>query len=164
MVLRPLIASDAEALFAVFSDPQVCTYWSGPPHKTQAETHAYVALSVADSTSTCWVLTLQNDQALGWIYLGDRRSGIAEIGFILRRDHWGKGLVVEAAHAVVQYGFDQRNLRRIYADADPDNAGSIRVIEKLGFLYEGRARGNWNTHIGVRDSLIYGRLCTDPPS
>ncbi|MBL4617039.1 MAG: GNAT family N-acetyltransferase [Robiginitomaculum sp.] len=54
-----------------------------------------------------------------------------------------------------------RKLRRIFADVDPDNTGSKRVVEKLGFQFEGVARANWETHIGVRDSLIYGLIATD---
>ncbi|MDP3782205.1 MAG: GNAT family protein, partial [Sphingopyxis sp.] len=38
------------------------------------------------------------------------------------------------------------------------NCGSIALLERLGFQYEGRLRGEWETHIGVRDSLIFGLL------
>ena len=58
--------------------------------------------------------------------------------------------------------FDRRGVRRIMADVDPDNIPSVRVFEKLGFGYEGRLRGEWETHLGIRDSLIYGLLREDP--
>ena len=45
-----------------------------------------------------------------------------------------------------------------FADTDPENSGSIALLERLGFQYEGRLRGEWETHIGVRDSLIFGLL------
>ena len=48
--------------------------------------------------------------------------------------------------------------RRIFADTDPDNAPSIAVVERLGFTLEARLRAEWETHIGVRDSLIFGLL------
>ena len=44
------------------------------------------------------------------------------------------------------------------ADTDPDNVGSIKLLEKLGFQKEGHLRSEWETHIGVRDSLIFGLL------
>ncbi len=48
------------------------------------------------------------------------------------------------------------------ADVDPDNTASARVFEKLGFQLEGRLRGEWDVHIGIRDSLIFGLLRDDP--
>jgi hypothetical protein len=51
--------------------------------------------------------------------------------------------------------------RRITADIDPDNGASIRVFETLGFTLEARLRGEWEMHIGVRDTLIYGLLRDD---
>ena len=48
--------------------------------------------------------------------------------------------------------------RRVMADTDPDNVASIRLLEKLGFQKEGRLRGEWEIHIGIRDSLIFGLL------
>ena len=58
--------------------------------------------------------------------------------------------------------FDTLGARRITADIDPDNQASIRVFERLGFTLEARLRGEWEMHIGVRDSLIYGLLRDDP--
>lgn len=160
-LLRPLVKSDAAALHDVLRDEQTCTWWSGPPHKNMAETEAYLCKSIGSQNTKTWVITCGDDRALGWVYLEEGRTGIAELGYILHRDYWGQGLVFEAALAVVEYGFDTGNLRRIFADADPDNIGSIRVMEKLGFQFEGIARANWDTHIGVRDSLIYARINTD---
>ena len=55
-------------------------------------------------------------------------------------------------------GFVAAGQRRVFADIDPDNAPSIRLVERLGFTIEGRLRAEWETHIGVRDTLIYGLL------
>ena len=54
--------------------------------------------------------------------------------------------------------FRADNRRRLYADTDPDNAASNRLLESLGFTLEGRLREQWTTHIGRRDSLIWGLL------
>jgi RimJ/RimL family protein N-acetyltransferase len=77
---------------------------------------------------------------------------------ILSRMCWGQGLGREALAAVVSHGFGPMGLRRIAADTDPDNRGSIAVLRSLGFVQEGHLRGEWKTHIGVRDSLIFGLL------
>jgi RimJ/RimL family protein N-acetyltransferase len=46
----------------------------------------------------------------------------------------------------------------VFADTDPENAASIALLERLGFRREGLLRGEWETHIGVRDSVILGLL------
>lgn len=48
--------------------------------------------------------------------------------------------------------------RRVFADTDPDNRFSVGLLTKMGFVLEGHLRAEWETHIGVRDSLIFGLL------
>ena len=82
---------------------------------------------------------------------------MCEIGYLFAREAWGRGIAREAVSAVIAHLF-ARGERRVFADTDPDNAASIRMLERLGFVREGRLRGEWETHIGVRDSLIFGLL------
>ncbi len=74
----------------------------------------------------------------------------------------GKNLAARALAQAIDYVFDVKGARRIFADIDPDNIASIRTFEKLGFRHEGVLRGNWETHIGVRDSVMLGLLRDDP--
>ena len=48
--------------------------------------------------------------------------------------------------------------RRVFADTDPENVSSLALLERLGFRREGLLRGEWATHLGVRDSVILGLL------
>ena len=59
---------------------------------------------------------------------------------------------------VIGHGFGKGQLRRIFADVDPDNAASVKLLRSLGFQEEGRLRQEWETHLGIRDSLIFGLL------
>lgn len=159
LVLRQLREDDAAALFAVLSDPDVMTWWSSGPHQSPAETEDYVKGNAAEGRGyTCWAITAADDVALGWVILIDGKPDVKEIGYILHRNHWSRGVAAEAVSRVIDYGFGDLNLRRIFADTDPENPGSIRLLERLGFQREGRLRSEWETHIGVRDSLIYGLL------
>lgn len=160
LVLRQLRADDAAALFAVLSDAELMTWWSSGPHRSIAETEDYVARNSAEGQGhLCWAITASGDDtALGWVILMDGKPGVGEIGYILHRERWGAGLAREAVARVVEYGFTEAALRRIFADTDPENAGSIALLERLGFQQEGHLRGEWETHIGVRDSLIFGLL------
>lgn len=158
LTLRPLAREDGAALHAAFSDPEVMKYWSGGPHETLEQTLDYAAENAAGDPYATWAITEAGGEALGWVTLGRERPGVAEIGFILRRDRWGRGYGGEAAQAVLAHGFAEMGLHRVFADIDPDNAASIGVVVRLGFRLEGRLRQAWKTHIGLRDSLIYGFL------
>jgi RimJ/RimL family protein N-acetyltransferase len=160
LLLRALQYTDAADLHVAFSDKEVCKYWSHAAYTSVEQSQKRVADNIAWTESLTWAITKGEGQpALGWVILQPgRESRIAELGYILRRDAWGKGIMAEAAKAVVTYGFEVEGMRRIFADSDPDNIGSIRIAEKCGMTYEGRLKGNWDTQIGVRDSLIYGRV------
>jgi len=160
LTLRALQASDAADLHVAFSDEEVCQYWSHAAYTSLSQSQKRVDENIAWSDALTWAIIKGEGQpALGWVILQPgRENRIAELGYILRRDAWGEGIMAEAAKAVVNYGFKVEGMRRIFADADPDNIGSIRVAEKCGMTYEGCLKGNWDTQIGVRDSLIYGRV------
>lgn len=161
LVLRPLVHADADTLHPVFADERTMRYWSGPPHADLAETRTYVAGNAAQDDWLTWAITEDGGQALGWVTLGVHRDGVRELGYVLHRDFWGQGYAREAVAAVIDHGFATMRLRRIFADCDPDNAGSIRLLESLGFRREGHLRGEWETHLGIRDSLIFGLLSAE---
>jgi ribosomal-protein-alanine N-acetyltransferase len=157
-VLRPLAVSDAEALFAAHGDEQTHHYWSGPAHKDVAQTAKYIEDTLALPGAQCWAITGDGGEALGRIGLFVLREGVAEIGIIMRRDATGRGLASKAVNLVVDYAFTQINLHRITADIDPDNNASLSLFLRAGFQREGLLRGNWKTHLGIRDSVMMGKL------
>ena len=63
-------------------------------------------------------------------------SGEIEVGYALFKDFWGKGYAVEASEAFLIYGFEELNLEKIVAVANPDNKNSRRVMEKIGMNYD----------------------------
>ncbi len=157
--LRQLQLSDAPSLHIALSDDEVMKWWSSPAHQSFGETEAYVAENAALSDGwVCWAIIAEDDEALGWVVLIRKRTDVWEIGYILRRSAWGKGYGKEAVSAILTYAFTKMGSRRIFADTDPENAGSIKLLKLLDFVHEGHLRGEWNTHMGVRDSLIFGLL------
>jgi len=164
LVLRPLELDDAEALLPALSDEANMRYWSSGPLESVEAVRDYLRWNVENGGSRSWAFARADtpQDALGWVVLIDRREGCAEIGYMSRPDAQGAGRVREAAQRVCTHAFEDLGLRRLYADTDPDNAGSIALLEALGFQLEGRLRGAWETHIGVRDSLIFGRLRHPP--
>ena len=158
VVLRPLELADADALYAAHSDEETHHYWSSPAHKSVAQTRDYIADTLALPGAHVWAITESGGEALGRIGLFSERDGVGEIGIIMRREATGRGLASKALNLVVEHGFGPLGLHRIAADIDPDNLSSIRLFLRAGFQHEGLLRGNWKTHLGIRDSVIMAKL------
>lgn len=158
VVLRPLDRADASALFAAHSDEQTHQYWSGPAHKTVAQTADYIQGTIDLPGAHTWAITESGGEALGRIALFAVRDGVGEVGVIMRREATGRGLASKALKLVDEYGFAELGLHRIAADIDPDNSASISLFLRAGYQREGLLRGNWKTHLGIRDSVIMAKL------
>ncbi|MCP1169199.1 GNAT family N-acetyltransferase [Limimaricola litoreus] len=158
--LRARVPDDAAALFAEMSDPEAMAWWSRAPFVSEAELRARFATRAKGRHA--WAITRPGeDRALGFVVAGERpQGGVSEIGYLLARHAQGQGLAQEAVAGVIGHLF-ARGQRRVFADCDPENAASIALLERLGFRREGRLRAEWHTHMGLRDSLIYGLLASD---
>jgi ribosomal-protein-alanine N-acetyltransferase len=60
-----------------------------------------------------------------------------EFGYLFARDRWGKGYATEAGHACMRFAFEELRLARVVARVVPEHTLSRRVLEKLGFEFEG---------------------------
>jgi [ribosomal protein S5]-alanine N-acetyltransferase len=142
--LRPLVADDAAALFAMDSDPKVHTFLGNAPVKDIAQIHEAIAMIQAQYAAFGtgrWAVVLQETgECIGWAGLkyvhapAHGRSKYYDLGYRLHRDHWGRGYATEAAEAILQVGFGQMGLTQIHALVDVANLGSRRVLAKLGFV------------------------------
>jgi ribosomal-protein-alanine N-acetyltransferase len=163
IALRPLRVEDAPALFIAHSDPAVHHFWSGPAHESLGETERYINDTIATPGALCWAITKDGGEALGRIGLFEKREGVAEFGIILRRDAHGLGLGRKSIELAGAYGFEKLGLHRLVADIDPDNAASLALFTRAGFVREGLLRQNWKTHLGRRDTVLMAKLRDDSP-
>ncbi|MFA7249774.1 MAG: GNAT family N-acetyltransferase [Dehalococcoidia bacterium] len=85
----------------------------------------------------------------------DVNRGTAEIGYWLAEPHWGRGIMTEAARAITAYGIERLSLRRIEAGVFERNLASARVLEKAGYVLEGRLRRAVIKDGEVMDTLVY---------
>jgi ribosomal-protein-alanine N-acetyltransferase len=85
----------------------------------------------------------------------------ASIGYSIDALYEGKGLMTEAVEAVIQFAFEYHQLHRIEACCMPTNLGSRRVLEKLGFVNEGRLRESLRVAGRWEDHLLWGLLARD---
>lgn len=163
-VLRPLDpVRDGPALHAVFGDEDSCTYLTGFANRSVAETTEQLTRWTEGSADTSWAVVDRPDgPALGRISLFTSGRDVWEAACMIVPPARGRGLAAKGLAEAIDYVFAGKGARRVFADCDPDNIPSIRTFEKLGFWREGLLRGNWETHIGVRDSVILGLLKDDP--
>lgn len=164
IALRWVEERDEPALYDVFSDPQGMRYWSTPPWTRQEEAAEYVRAIheyFRHQTLFQWGIARRSDDLLigtCTLVAFDEQSRRAEIGYILGRDHWGQGYMGEALTRLFRYAFGELDLRRLEADTDVRNEGSIRILERLGFQREGRLRERWEVAGEIQDSYFYGLL------
>ena len=148
LVLRPFAPEDAPAYAAIWAKPEVVRFLPGGEGlaaraQELAETRA--ALFAAQWRVFGYGPWAAVEQASGALlgHLGLRRLpelGETELLYMLDRPAWGKGYATEGARAAVAWAFAQTDLPRLVAFAAPENRGSIRVMEKAGFAYDGAVR------------------------
>lgn len=171
IVLRGFTRTDRNALFALFSDSRVTRYWSHHAWTEITQAQRYlngIARGWRDGSLQQWAIAdLQTDQAIGSLTFYDivPAHARAGIGYALQPDHWGKGLAAEAVDLALRHAFGNLGWMRIEADTDPDNAASIRLLERVGFQREGLARERYRLDMGelgqTQDSLLLGLLKRD---
>jgi RimJ/RimL family protein N-acetyltransferase len=162
--LRIPVDADVPALFAIFSDPEAMRYWTTPPMGDRTAAEAYlrdIHRHAEAGTLFQWgIARREDDLVIGTctLFRIDREHRRCELGYILRRDHWGRGLAHEALTAIVDHAFGALSLHRLEADIDPRNKASVRSVERLGFTLEGHLRERYFVGEEIQDSLLYGLL------
>lgn len=164
VALRWLTEADAGALFAIFSHPTVMRYWSTLPMTDVAQARKLVADIHegfrAQRLFQWGVARLEDDRIIGTctLFAINETQGRAEVGYALGHEFWGRGYMNEALTALVEYAFGTLGMRRLEADVDPRNIGSLHALERLGFGREGLMRERWKVNGEIQDSVALGLL------
>ncbi len=165
--LEAIVPEHAEGLWRAIqaSLPELRRFMSWAPSASLANSRAFAeVMSRRWQEVTEWTFTIfHSDEPAGTISLSAYQSlfGLAEIGYWLRSDLAGRGLMTEAARCVADFGFDEIRLHRIELRAAVDNAGSIRIAEKLGFTCEGTLKEAGRVEAGFQDMYLYGLVVSD---
>jgi len=160
--LRLWTKEDAKELFAYATSPNVGPSAGWKPHENIEESQKIIEQLFLQND--VWAVTLkESGKIVGSIGIefDKRRPGVSskELGYSLSEQYWGKGIMTEAAKAVIDFGFSKLGLEVIAACTGPQNARSQRVIEKCGFVYEGTERRTFKIYDGtIRDSKCYSLL------
>jgi ribosomal-protein-alanine N-acetyltransferase len=156
--LRPMRREDGEELHLVYADPTTARYLSGDPPETIDRTIAHIERKMRHAAEHGFapfsVVELDSGRVIGECGLQLLEGGPeVELGYKLGRAFRGRGYATESSLASLEYGFEQLALDRIVAVAWPDNAASIRVMEKAGMTFAGRGR-----HYGHETVVYEARL------
>jgi RimJ/RimL family protein N-acetyltransferase len=165
LLLRRMRLDDAEAMFAYASDPEVTRYVLFETHRSVEDSESFLRLATEGyerGDFGSWGVVLKDSGA----FVGTCGMDVgyapeharAELGYVLSREHWGKGLMPEAVRAVIRFGFRRVGLNRIQARCIAENAASARVMEKAGMTYEGTLRESEFIKGAYRDMKLYSIL------
>ena len=166
--LEPTVPAHAPGLWQAIeaSLRELTEFMAWAPSASAANTVTFTERMEQKSRElTDWSFTIfSGDEVAGNISLMgyEALADLAEIGYWLRSDLCGQGLMTEAGNAVVRFGFDDVGCHRLELRAAESNPASIRVAEKLGFVREGLLReANRAPDGGRLNMLIFGLLATD---
>ena len=165
LLLREFVIEDWPAVLAYQQDPRYLRYYPWA-ERTRADARAFVQMFLDDQRETprrrfqLAVVLAGEGRLIGNCGLRRKpgKGWEADIGYELDPAYWGRGYATEATQALLRFGFLELGLARISSWCIADNRASARVLEKLGFIQEGRLRrdeyfkGRW------WDTLLYALL------
>ena len=158
LILRRYKKSDLSDLYEYLSDKEVVKF---EPYKPMNMQDAENSLDWRISTDEMVAVELKsNHKMIGNVYLGKRDFDALEIGYVFNQKYWGKGYAKESCMELIKLAFSD-GIHRIYAECDPQNTSSWRLLEKLGFEREAHLRKNiyfWKNEENMpiwKDTCIY---------
>ncbi|MEN6520333.1 MAG: GNAT family N-acetyltransferase [Armatimonadota bacterium] len=168
LILRTLRELDAPELFPLINDADVARYMLRVPHpypenalpewlkkaeeSMERKEQFEFAIILKETGKPIGVCSLDE---ISWEYEK------AELGYWLGKPYWRRGIMTEAAKAVVSFGFDTLKLERIYACCFEQNQTSAKVIQKAGLRYEGCSRHDIKRNGVFINILCFGMIRAD---
>ena len=166
LVLRPFRSEDAPVVRDLAGAREVAANTLTIPHPyPEGEAERWIAGHASAFQAgdlVIFAITTEVDGLTGAVGLMlDDGSGIAELGYWVGVPYWGRGYATEAATAVIEYGFRDLALQRIWARAFARNPASSRVLEKIGMVHEGTQRKGIRKNDELLDTQLYAILRED---
>ena len=162
--IRKWELSDAKDLAAALSNKKVQdNLRDGLPYPyTEQDGKEFISamLSADESETFAFAITVDNMVigSIGIFRQGNIHRQTAELGYYIAEEYWSKGIMTEAVKQICEYVFAKSDIIRIYAEPFAYNIASCRVLEKVGFQYEGTLRSNAVKNGKVIDMEMYSLL------
>jgi ribosomal-protein-alanine N-acetyltransferase len=167
--LRLLELSDLKSIHSLHSLPETDEFNALGIPKNIDETKSIIEPWIAENNVseiknyTFAIQQNDNEKFIGvlGLKLWSKKHRRGEIWYKIHSDYWRKGFATESVNLILDYGFNTLKLHRIQAGCAVDNIGSIKVLEKVGMIKEGRGRKLLPLKSGWSDNFEYSILETD---
>lgn len=140
LLVRVFEINDAEDAKGFWGDEDVMEHCMGAiPHEFLGKAlKSYASCHEAKGLSVYAVVEKESGRVIGAAGFNVRGTlETVELMYHFAKSAWGKGYATEAAQACVEFAQKQPGVLNIYASADPKNRGSLKILEKIGFVYKG---------------------------
>jgi ribosomal-protein-alanine N-acetyltransferase len=167
LLLRQITFDDAEDIHVIRSNEAVMEFINRPLPKSIDDTKELVQRvykSFETSDGILWGITLKGDPTVVGtmaFWRIEKEHHRAEIGYLLRPDFQGKGIMQEALTVALKYAFDTMKLHSIEANVNPQNAASIKLLERNGFVREGYFKENFFANGKFFDTATYSLVTSE---
>lgn len=163
LILEPYQITDAEDVFAYASRPEVTKFLLWEPHRTIDDSKKFLQWVRSATSYTTGQLFFvfamrlkESGKVIGSVDFKNPQPWIGQIDYAMHVDHWGKGLMPEAASALRDWAFSAfDDLVRLQSYCDPANIGSKRVMEKVGMTFEGIRKKSFKSKDRIVDLAHY---------
>ena len=163
-LVRGVDEADLADLLDVHRDDEVTRYLPYDTWHTMADAQAWLmrvrGLEENGRSRQFVVVDRADRRVMGAVVLfnADAVSARAELGYVLGKRDWGRGVMREVLTATIDRAFADLALRRLEAFADADNLASARLLQRLGFVHEGTLREREWSKGSARSVAVYGLL------
>lgn len=158
LILRGFFEKDLLDLFEYLSDPEVVKF---EPYQPMTLDEVRKELDRRINSEEMIAVELKSSgKLIGNVYLGKRENNALELGFVFNKGYWNQGYAKESCKALIREVFST-GFVRIYAECDPENQSSWRLLERLGFSRTAHLEKNvsfWKDAYGQpiwKDTYIY---------
>ena len=142
LLLKNISTEDREFIFDHFSHPKVTEYlYDEEPLSdiSGADEIINVYLEPEPRTQHRWILVTKDGEKIGTcgFHCWYMRQGICDVGYDLRPEYEGKGYMREALETIIQFAFEEMNIKKIKACIYVNNDRSGNLAQRLGFKFSG---------------------------
>lgn len=160
--IRPWRLADADALVRHANNLSVAKQLRDRFPHPYTHRHATAFLKHAtgstDPTNLAIDVGGEGVGGIGFVPGSDIERYSCEIGYWLSENYWSRGIATEALSLLTAHLFERVNMLRVYALPFADNRGSIRVLEKAGYVCEGTLRASSVKYGEPRDQALFARI------
>jgi [ribosomal protein S5]-alanine N-acetyltransferase len=135
IAFAPFALSDVGKLFQIRGDEEAMRHWDWPADESLSDTEHVAQQMLKDmraGTAKFWTVRLSDGTFVGVVDLSEIADGEADLGFMIRRDHWGKSYAFGACMLAIMNAHAMQ-LHRLKARIHADNQRSRKLLQRLGF-------------------------------